>query len=300
MERRNLLAGLLVLALSLFLLTGTALAHKTGKKSKSGKETTDPGACVIHSLPSFMDQGFGGAASSVADIIEIECEPVYAETYVKISSQELYNRCDDRLYWVPWTNSYIENDVTKAGDGELPSSASIGGVELDDDGNAIVAVLGGPSCAPGESVISVHQEEAPGESTATSFTVLPPKVTTPGVFAWPESQVEAGNYSNTVSIFGVEFPPAYSERWVAISDEQLYSHCDGDLFWVVMTSWGPYVVPFAEGTELELDNDGNAFVTVFGGPSCAAGDTELEASLVRAPYTTYGSYYTVLPPEPTI
>ena len=35
---------------------------------------------MIHTLPdSFMDQGEFGTASSVADVIEVECEPVYAE-----------------------------------------------------------------------------------------------------------------------------------------------------------------------------------------------------------------------------
>ncbi len=104
MERRNLLAGLAVLALSLFLLSGTAFAHATHhKKAKPRSEggvTGSPETCVVHALPSsFMDQGEFGAASSVADVIEVECEEVYAETYVRISANELYSRCDGKLYW---------------------------------------------------------------------------------------------------------------------------------------------------------------------------------------------------------
>ena len=98
MERRNLLAGLAVLALSLFVLSGTAFAHATHhKKAKPHCEgaTSAPETCVVHALPSsFMDQGEFGTASSVADIIEVECEEVYAEKYVRISANELYSRCD--------------------------------------------------------------------------------------------------------------------------------------------------------------------------------------------------------------
>ena len=51
--------------------------------------------------------------------------------------------------------------------------------------------------------------------------------------------------------------------------------------------------------KVKLDDDGNAFVVALGGPSCASGETEVEASLEKAPYTTYGSIYTVLAPKPT-
>ena len=105
MERRNLLAGLAVLALSLFVLSGTAFAHATHHKkakprSEAGPGSSTPETCVVHALPSsFMDQGEFGSASSVADIIEVECEEVYSEKYVRISANELYSRCDKNLYW---------------------------------------------------------------------------------------------------------------------------------------------------------------------------------------------------------
>ena len=100
MERRNLLAGLAVLALSLFVLSGTAFAHAAHHKRAKPREagpTSSPETCVVHTLPGpFMDQGEFGAASSVADVIEVECEPVYAEKYVRISANELYSRCDEQ------------------------------------------------------------------------------------------------------------------------------------------------------------------------------------------------------------
>ena len=103
MDRRNLLAGLAVLALSLFVLSGTAFAHAAHhKKAKPGIDG-GPGSaetCVVHALPNaFMDQGEFEASSSIADIIEVECEEVYAEQYVRISANELYSRCDTSLYW---------------------------------------------------------------------------------------------------------------------------------------------------------------------------------------------------------
>ena len=99
------------------------------------------------------------------------------------------------------------------------------------------------------------------------------------------SNVEVGNYSNAATIIGVEFSPKYSEQTVIISDEQLYSHCEGHLQWV-----GPdeRIPRLRRRVNDELDNDGNGFVVALGGPSCAAGETEIEASLEKAPYTTYG------------
>ena len=61
----------------------------------------------MNTLPSsFMDQGEFGASSSIADVIEVECEEVYAEHYVRISADELNSRCDGKLYWrTPYENS---------------------------------------------------------------------------------------------------------------------------------------------------------------------------------------------------
>ena len=103
MERRNLVAGLAIFVVAIFAVTGTASAHLAHhKKAKAPRnEQTDPGTpetCVVHALPSsFMDQGEFGNASSVADIVEVECEEVYAEQHVTISANELYSRCDKRL-----------------------------------------------------------------------------------------------------------------------------------------------------------------------------------------------------------
>ena len=53
MDRRNLLVGLVVLAISAFALAGTASAHGTLK----GAGTEGEGSCTVKSLPSFIAQG---------------------------------------------------------------------------------------------------------------------------------------------------------------------------------------------------------------------------------------------------
>ena len=50
---------------------------------------------------------------------------------------------------------------------------------------------------------------------------------------------------------------------------------------------------------MKLDNDGNAFVVLFGSQSCAAGSSMIEASLENAPYTTYTTEFEIEPPRPT-
>lgn len=295
MERRNLLAGLMVLVISLFMVTGTASArviHKKNAKPSVGKpasenEVPTPETCVVHSLGSFMDQGEFGTSSSVADIVEVECEEVYSEHFVKLSATELYNRCDKELSW-----------------SEPAPYAPVTGpnytVKLDNDGNAIAALWGGPSCAAGESLISAHLETAPYSTVVTGFTVLPPRVTEPGVFVTPAEQVETEENSSVATIVQVEFPPVFAEKDVNVNASQLYARCqlEPKLKWI-----GPDEDEIASETEeileLKLDNDGNAFVVLLGGESCAAGQSMIEASLEEAPYTTYTGVFTIKAPEPT-
>jgi len=297
MERRNLLAGLVVLALSMFVLSGTALAHTTNHKQakprteEGGGGTSSPENCVVHTMPgSFMDQGEFGAASSVADIIEVECEPVFAEKWVRISATELWSRCDDKLWWTVPTEPF-----------HFKSGPSFS-VELDNDGNATAVVMGGPSCAAGESLVAAHLEVAPFTTVTTSFTVLPPRETPPGVYATPESKIEGEVFSDVATIVQVEFPPVFAEEPVNINAAQLYARCKEDyrLDWVVMNESGPHLIATkAEEATVWLDNDGNAFVVLFGNYSCAAGTSMIEASLENAPYTTYTTDFTVEPPRPT-
>ena len=297
MERRNLLAGLAVLALSLFMLSGTAFAHAAHhKKAKPHAEGGSGSAetCVVHAMPNaFMDQGEFGTSSSVADIIEVECEEVYAEQHVRISANELYSRCAKHLYW---RTPYHENRAPLS----YEEGASFS-VELDNDGNATAIVLGGPSCAAGESLVSAHLESAPYTTVTTVFTVLPPRPTTPGVYVTPETKVEGEFYSDVATIIQVEFPPVFAEEPVNVQGSQLFARCKE---WphteaIVMGEYGPEVESDLEEGTLYLDNDGNAFVVAIGNSSCAAGTSLIEASLENAPYTTYTADFTIEPPQPT-
>jgi len=295
MERRNLVAGLAILIVGMFALTGTAsahLAHHKKAKSPASEQPGDPPeTCVVHALPSsFMDQGEFGAASSVADIVEVECEEVYAEREVTISANELYSRCDHRLWWtVPYDYS--------------PSSGPNTTVTLDNDGNATAVLFGGPSCAAGESLIAAHLDVAPYSTAVTSFVVMPPRVTEPGVFATPAAKVEGEVYSDVATIVQVEFNPVFAEEPVNINAAQLYSRCryKPKLLFVEVSSGGPRVrsSESEETLGLTLDNDGNAFVVLLGAQSCAAGPVMIEASLENAPYTTYATTFKVEPPVPT-
>ncbi|HTY97624.1 MAG TPA: hypothetical protein VMB91_11335 [Solirubrobacteraceae bacterium] len=294
MERRNLLAGLAVLALSLFLLSGSAFAHAAHhKKAKPNNETGagSTGACVVNALPSsFMDQGEFSNASSVADIVEVECEEVYAEQSVQISANELYSRCDQSLYW-----------RTPYGSGKFGTGPNFK-VRLDNDGNATAIVIGGPSCAAGESLIAAHLEVAPYTTVTTAFTVLPPRPTEPSVKAEPSSKVEGEEYSDVATIVEVEFPPVFAEEPVNINSNEFYSRCHNNpkTEAIVMFDGKPLVVRGLEEGKLYLDNDGNAFAVLIGNSSCAAGTSMIEASLENAPYTTYTTEFTIEPPQPTL
>ena len=182
-----------------------------------------------------------------------------------------------------------------------PQAGSGYTVELDNDGNATAVISGGPGCAAGESLISAHMEQAPYTTVTTAFTVLPPRPTPPGVIASPKEAVENETTSSFATVIQVEFPAVFAEAYVNINAEQLFARCHVPprLVWL-----GEGGTKIGEGTGsvdgVQLDNDGNAFVVVLGGGSCASGTSEIEASLESAPYTTYTTNFTILPPQPTL
>jgi len=287
MERRNLAAGVAALVLGMLMFSGTALAHAAHHKKAKPRTTGAPETCVVYTEPgAFMDQGEFGTSSSVADIDSVECEEVYAEKSVTISANELYSRCDKQLYW------------TEAAPYDLSESEPSYTVKLDNDGNGGAVLFGGPSCAAGESLVSAHLDSAPYTTVTTSFTVLPPRVTPPGVIAEPAAgAVEGEENSSAAAIVEVEAPPVFAEEPVNINDSQLVSRCHkGDSLWI-----GPEGQPIGEGENVtvNLDNDGNAFAVALGGESCASGTSLIEASLENAPYTTWTTNFTILPPQPT-
>jgi hypothetical protein len=296
MDGRRLFEGALICVVSWFLLAGTASAHQAPKKEGGAAKPTGP--CVIRSLPSFVDQGEFEEHSSIADVIEVMCEPIYAEHQVKLSSQQLYNRCKNSLSWTSPFSLAKGGDIVGPGTFPVFAVGPSFTVTLDDDGNATAVVWGGPSCAPGESLVSGHLIEPPYATFTTAFTVLPPHDTTPGVWALPGGQVEDSINSSVATIVQVEFPSVYAEKFVNISAEQLYARClvPPHLTWV-----GPNAKVLAGEAEavsrVKLDNNGNAFVVLLGRASCASGVSEVEASLEEAPYTTFVNSFTVLSPR---
>jgi hypothetical protein len=283
MKSRNLGLGLVVLASSLFLLAGTASAHGTAPATT--EET--PGLCVVHSLPSFTVQGEFKQAATAADIIEVECNPNLYGTgsKIKITDYQLYNRCKNTLTW------FIPNPFKKStGPGVT--------VTLDAAGNATVAVLTGPGCATGDSLVVAHMEESPFESFTTSFSVMWPHLTTPGVFAEPATQVEDAQSSAVATIIQAEFTGS-AEKFVHIGSEELYHRCQvaPHLHWIRID--GKETINAPEVTKVQLDNDGNAFVIAIGDASCAEGPSLIEADLESNPFTTFHSNFTVEAPRPT-
>jgi len=281
MKSRNLGVGLLAVAGSLFLLAGSASARGAATVGATS------GTCVVHSLPSFTAQGEFATTATVGDIIEVECDPtIYGtESKIKITASQLYSRCKGRLTWfVP--NPYGRSE----GRGVT--------VALDADGNATVAVLTGPGCEAGESLVSAHMEEEPFETFTTSFSVLPPVTTTPGVFALPATQVEDAQSSAVATIVEAEFAGG-SEKKVRIASEELYARCRvaPHLHWIRMN--GQEEIDVSEVQGVELDNDGNAFVIAIGDASCAPGASLIEADLEAKPYTTFTNPFTIEAPRPT-
>jgi hypothetical protein len=285
MDRRNLGAGLMVLASSFMLMVGSASAH--GNATPQG--TAPPASCKIKSQTSFVLQGEFNQSASAADVIEVSCDPNTYSTGSKVTviASQLYSRCNGEVSW------YVPNpyEVTK-------DSRSVV-LTLDADGNANVGLIAGPNCHPGtETLISVHENEWPYETSTTAFTLLPPKATKPGLFALPAAQVEDAQSSGVVTIIEAEFARA-SEKSVRVASEELYGRCEvyPHLHWI--SESGHEVSNTSELTgedAIKLDNNGNGFVLVVGDSSCAEGASLIEGDLESNPYTTYTTNFTVVEP----
>ena len=103
--------------------------------------------------------------SSVATIFYVEFPSVYSEHKVEISDAELYDRCDGhRITWI------LPNSTT------FTYGKSVT-VTLDDNGNAFVVALAGPSCAAINTFVQAELVGPPYVTLSTQFTVLSPRVT---------------------------------------------------------------------------------------------------------------------------
>src|SRR5436190_7191721 len=301
-HRRARRHALVAFAVAAAAMAAWAQAALTPAAAAVGSAATGgpPATCVIHSLPAFVAQGENidgrNTAATVADVVDIECDPtVYGtKSRMKLLASQLYSRCAGNLTW------YVPNNPP--GEGIPGGYEVIGGrgvtVNLDADGGATVALRAGPDCAAGESLIVAHMEEAPFESFTTSFVVLPPQTTPPGVYALPSTQVEDSYSSAVATVIEAEFENG-SEKLVRIASEELYRRCRvaPHIHWILMN--GEEAPPGPEVTGVRLDNDGNAFVIAIGDASCAPGTSLIEADLESKPFTTFTTNFTIYPPQPT-
>ena len=103
--------------------------------------------------------------SSVATIFYVEFPSVYSEHKVEISDAELYDRCDGHgITWI------LPNSTT------FTYGKSVT-VTLDDNGNAFVVALAGPSCAAINTFVQAELVGPPYTTLTSQFNVLSPRVT---------------------------------------------------------------------------------------------------------------------------
>jgi hypothetical protein len=100
-------------------------------------------------------------SSGAATVFNIEFPAGYAEQKVQISSPQLYGQCQDHLTWVGADEAIL-------GSGNSVSTT------LDDNGNAFVVVLAGPSCTTGTSEVTAKLLAGPQPTVQTSFKILSP------------------------------------------------------------------------------------------------------------------------------
>lgn len=285
---RLLTTALLALCVAGTLTAAQAQARSTTRASAAAQTST----CVIRSLPSFVAQGEFAETATVADAIEVECNPFVYGTgaEVTITAAQLYSRCGHDITW------YNPNEYGEFREAE-GSSVNL---HLDVDGNANVGLIAGPHCMAGESLITLDQDESPYETFTTSFQVLPSVNTAPGVYAMPASQVEDAESSGVVTVVEAEFARA-SEARVRVAARQLYDRCQGGekLIWARENRELVAGPELDEKTALELDDNGNGFALAIGSDSCAEGTSLIEADLEESPFTTATTEFTVLPPQPT-
>lgn len=298
MERGNLCRGLMVLTSSLLLLAGSASA-RTGQPQVTGGTA----GCKVLSLPSFIAQGEFKLPATVGDVIEVSCNPFLygAGAEVTVNASQLHNRCN----WIAWAKP---GDQGRLRFGIGPKTT----LHLDADGNANVGLLAGPNCTPGESLITLEENSSPYETFTTSFEVLPPMNTTPGLTIMPASQVEDAETSSVITIAQAHFSGA-ADKHVRIGAEQFSDRCkDGIGVWILGPSAGPLVMastpvnapatpsfrfPGERADAIQLDNNSNGFVLLIGSKSCAEGSSLIEADLEESPFSTATGTFTIEAPR---
>jgi hypothetical protein len=120
---------------------------------------TKPG---VHAFP--VRQVEDSATSSVAVIFYAEFPSVFSERTVEFHDAQLFDRCAGGITWVG-------ADEVVLGTGKSVTTT------LDNNGNAFVVALAGPSCASGDTLAQADLVGPPFTTFTTDFVVLSPRVT---------------------------------------------------------------------------------------------------------------------------
>jgi hypothetical protein len=103
--------------------------------------------------------------SSVATIFYAEFHSAYGERHVEFSDAQLYDECGGRILWV-------------GPDGQIIAAFTKSvTTTLDDDGNAFVVALAGPSCATSRSLVEADLLGPPYKTLTNQFKIRSPRVT---------------------------------------------------------------------------------------------------------------------------
>jgi hypothetical protein len=282
------------------LARSTASCRTAGGGSGSGTGTGgSPAPLTVQIDP---DPLVETGQSYVVATIQVETSPSFAGDAVNIDSSQLTAACDGSIDFFNLQNggtpTFPNNPV-------LPNIQAI----LDDDGNAMVLVVG-YGCAPGSSVVEADLTSAPYYTALGTLTAEPPVVTPSGVSGYPTTsgtvtsgEVETGDTtasgdSDVYGVFYVETSPVYAEESVEITSPELENRCGTGWSWITITPTGGVVAP-PTSAQATLDDDGNA-VFVFLGSSCAAGSSEVIADVEAGSHPTYTTTFSIVAPQPTI
>jgi hypothetical protein len=235
------------------------------------------------------------STSNVAVIIQVEANSHFGGDTVTVSSTEFESQCAGAPFY----------ETADVGD---PGGISL---TLDNDGNATVYVTA-QDCAPGKVLIEASLDTLPYSSATTRLVIESPKVTAPGLHAYPDPEVEVGDGDPTSSnaaseasfVFYVEANPVYAEGTVSIVSDELTARCGEFSAWfdtdddLLATNAGVAPSTGLVATEVGgIDDDGNA-VFVFDGGSCAAGRSSVTADVTGGPSSVTTAV--ILPPAVTV
>jgi hypothetical protein len=304
-SKRSLLAVAVAIALPLALAATASAAATTTTTNSAAKGS--PAFCKKHPKSprcqgsgSGSGSGSGGSSISVTvaptlletgqseiyAVVEVGANPAFAGDPVVVSSTQLANTCGGAvLFGSPQAGAVYGADSVQ--------------VVLDGDGNATVTVYG-IDCAPGPDLVEADLVVAPYVSATTTLNVVPPSVTTPGVGASPDPEVETGNTpasgdSDVAVVITVETDPVYAEQTAEVSSMELADRCLKGGTWV--SNQGSF--PSSTTATATIDDDGNASF-FFTGSSCAAGPSDVTADILAGVHSSYLTTFTIEAPAPSI